>query len=141
MGYQLTKPLRFKYKEGIFFVLNEGYVWDGASYPNILKFLIGDKKLESVLAGSALHDARKKIPTRYIGKDFNSGVRKIKYTNMSMSDGARFYKKTIDIWPIKEEKINSFQSTIQMVFLKLLHPLYLFFSTDSDWTIHENNLK
>ena len=140
IGYQLTKPLRYKYKEDIFFILNTDYVWDGPSYPNIIQFLVGKKTLQGVLAASALHDTYQRIPTRYVSKDPNSNSKKLRYTKMSIPKSAQFYKHLLDNWPNKEQTTSNLQSTIKMYFLKLLHPFYNLIFTNDNWKLLEEEI-
>ena len=132
LGYELTKPLRYKYKEGVFFVLDTGYIWDGSSYPKWIQWLVGKISKAGSLAASALHDVHDKIPTRYVSKN-TDGEKTMGYTEMSIPDGAKFYSKLLIEWPDKDDTVTREQSFLQLCGLLIFQPIYSILNQKSDW--------
>ena len=136
LGYRLTKPLRYKWKDGVFFVLGEDYIWDGPSYFKILGWLVGRKTSEGSLASSAMHDTADKIPTRYV---FESGGKKqMGHTNFNISDGAKLYAKMLREWPDPLETVTDEQSKRQKIGLIIFQPFYSFMNQSNDWELDQD---
>lgn len=131
LGYELTKPLRYKYKKDVFFVLYIGYVWDGPSYMKWLEWLVGNKNGDGSLAASAFHDIHDKIPTRYVTK--KNDKKQMGYTVFNIKKGAKFYQKLLNEWPNKKETTTKFQAKIQRIGLIIFQPFYSIFSNESEW--------
>jgi hypothetical protein len=130
-GYILTEPLIYKHKEGVYFYLEEGFVWDGPSYPNFLSILVGERNTEALLAASAMHDSMKSIPT------VNTIRNKTKFRKINIKRGAKIYRRMIRLWPDKKNKINKFQRKLQYLGLILFQRWYSVFSSNSEWKLYK----
>jgi hypothetical protein len=136
LGYRLTKDLRYKAGDGVFYVLKRGYIWDGPSYPNWLSWIIGDKTTDGALAASAFHDIHNKIPARYV--TYNSDKsQKMYYVTMSIKDGAAFYDKLLDEWPDSNQTVKGWQSNTQRFGLIVFQPIYRLLNDNEDWLLDE----
>jgi predicted MPP superfamily phosphohydrolase len=136
LGYRLTKPLRYKYKEGVFIILNIGYLWDGPSYMKWLEWLVGKKSSDGALAASAMHDIHDKLPVQYVVKNVD-GSRSIRYLKLSIKDGAKFYNKLLDEWPDEDKTVKDWQSNIQEIGLIIFQPFYRLINESTDWELDE----
>jgi hypothetical protein len=134
LGYRLTKPLRYKYKEGVFFVLETGYLWDGPSYLSWIEWLVGKRNHDGSLAASAMHDVHNRIPTRYVTKDAQ-GQKEIAYTKYNILDGAELYRKMLNEWPDRKETVSETQSKMQKIGLVLFQPFYSLVNQHNEWEI------
>lgn len=133
-GYRLTKDLRWKAKDGVFYILKAGYVWDGASYPKWIQFIAGKRNLPSVMAASAFHDTAHSIPARYTIHN-PDGTRAIGHVKFNISDAATLYNHMLEAWANKDETVSNTQSNIQRYTLVILQPIYNLFKTKSGWEI------
>jgi hypothetical protein len=129
LGYRLTKPLRYKYREGMFIVLTVGYIWDGPSYSKWVEWVVGKRSKAGSLAASAMHDTHVKLPIRYVARKIDDS-KTMRYVNLSIEDGARFYNKLLDEWPNKDETVKNWQSNIQEFALLVFQPLYRLFNNN-----------
>ena len=122
-GYQLTKPLRYKHGD-YFLVLNEGYFWNGPSYPNWMEWLVGKRESDGNLASSAMHDVFRSIPARYVGEE--DGERKMFHVKLNIKDGAKLYREMLVSW--KGETSTPKQARLKELAIKYLLPVINIFS-------------
>jgi hypothetical protein len=121
IGYELTEPLVYKYRDMIL-ELPSGYVFDGPSYRGFFERWLGDRRSPSLMASSAMHDIMNNFP-------IDNGTR---YIQFSIRAAAKLYITMIRKFPHPEKPTN-IGLKIQYIGLLIFHPLYRFIMTQSNW--------
>lgn len=122
-GYELIEPLIFELQPKVWFYLPVGYVWNGPSFPSFLEWILGKRNTESLLAASAMHDIFHSIPVKY-GDTMRN-------TTFNIKDGAKMYRKMIELWP--NNTIKSFSRRAQYYAILYFQGILRFFSGVSNW--------
>jgi hypothetical protein len=127
LGFELSKPLRWKVRDGLFYVLPTGYIWDGPSYMKWMEWVVGRRNSNAALAASAFHDVHSKIPARYSDKN------EMHHIFFNIRDGAELYQRMLDAWPDDRERLKPWQAKIQRVGLVIFQPIYKLLNSETDW--------
>lgn len=158
-GWELHGYLVYCDSEHRLWIVQEGYLWDGPSYPSAessfmgkaLKWLVGNRKKRGLLAASAIHDIMVS-PTQVIPIDedelnewknianleqLNQKIETKSFTiiNIGIVEAARIYYRMLKQWPNDTQTIASFQQVKQLIGLILFQPLYRLFITGPTKTI------
>ena len=140
-------------------IAEEGYLWDGPSYPSVdsgpmgrlLKWLVGDRKKRGLLASSAIHD-KMVSPATIIQTNKDDmldwqGIANIdqlksrmnahepELINISIPEAARIYYHMLKQWPNDDETITILKQIKQYIGLLIFQPLYRLFITGPSKTI------
>jgi len=146
-GWELRSHLAYVDDHNRMWVCCPGYVWDGPSYPSaktllgkFLRWSIGNRTKEGLLAASAIHDVANLHSRVYIVTE--SMIRNIKsfnddtilkayihsleeqYIAISIKDAAELYVNMLANWPVIEETIGSIRRWKQYIGLRIFQPIY-----------------
>lgn len=137
-GKQLTAELAYRDSGGNIHILEAGYVWDMSSYPDLLEWLVGVKRLAALLAASAMHDAHG--PKYKVLKMTENGHQLVE-ANYSIRKSAWLYLEMIRSWPEKDERINALQRAKQFLGLLIFQRAFRLFSggKHATWRLYEGN--
>jgi len=145
-GWELRNTIVFLDYRYRLWVCEPGYVWDGPSYPStdsilgkILKYTIGNRKKEGLLAASAMHDSM--LPESFVYQTTLMAVNDVREAieanmiteylaemtkvsiKMGIPEAAMIYADMINHWPDRKETIGRYRSSKQFFGLLLFHPL------------------
>jgi hypothetical protein len=117
-GYELLDDLVYEYSNDFYFILERGYVWDGASFPKVIQFAVGKRNSEALLAASAMHDSMENLLV------YDKRIDLRRYEDVSIICGANIYRRMIRQWENDDDKPNKLQRYIQLVGLIIFQPIY-----------------
>jgi len=158
-GWELQNYLVYCDKEYRLWIASPGYLWDGPSYPSVkhgflgkmLRWLIGNRKKEGLLAASAIHDMmvspaqvihidpheleewqnianREQLLNKIDSKDAD-------LINIGIVEAARIYYKMLEQWPYDLQTITQIKRIKQLVGLIIFQPFYRLLITGPSKTI------
>ena len=148
-GWELKSHLIYHAEDGIMWVADPGYVWDGSSYPSkksmlgkLLSSIIGDRQKKGLLAASAHHDQmqtnhdmfmyycdeenRDEWKSAWTDGDLDKFLphQKMCKINLNVREAAVLYWYMMMDWPIKDETVTFAMAVRQYLGLLIFQPIF-----------------